>query len=268
MKMSNSGISVTRDERIDSSPSSKGNQIKWRTKTGLWLKADDLGYEGLSETIASKMLKDSNIGSYVTYAPCCIMEEGVKYRGCVSEDFLKPGESLITLQRLYETHGRDAYAEFDGKSASSRLSGLIESVTIITKLQDFGLWLGKLLEFDAFILNEDRHLQNIALVINTDEKFSLMPVFDNGAAFLSDTMRDYPLTAPTSKLISKVRSKPIVTSFDKQNEAVKEVVGLSLKLGRYADFEAGDFEYYNEEEVRRVKNVIKAQSMRYPNLFE
>ena len=44
-KISNSAISVTRDERINSAPSSKGNQIKWRTGNGLWLKADDFGYE-------------------------------------------------------------------------------------------------------------------------------------------------------------------------------------------------------------------------------
>jgi len=62
----------------------------------------------------------------------------------------------------------------------------------------------------------------------THDSFQLMPIFDNGAAFLSDTRRDYPLTSPTVKLIDKVRCKPIVTHFDKQIDAVREVVGLSF----------------------------------------
>ena len=67
-----SEISVTRDERVDSAPSSKGNQIKWRTHDGLWLKADDFGYEGLSEVAAAQLLIGSNILSHVPYAPCMI----------------------------------------------------------------------------------------------------------------------------------------------------------------------------------------------------
>jgi len=127
-KTLSSAISVTRDERVMSSPNSKGNQIKWRTRYGFWLKADDLGYEGLAEAVAFELLEGSNIQSYVPYTPCIITEEGVEYRGCASEDFLEIGESLITIHRLYETHGRDVYAEFDGKSAVQRLGELIESV--------------------------------------------------------------------------------------------------------------------------------------------
>jgi len=266
-KILSSAINVSRDERVDSSPSSKGNQIKWRTYDGFWLKSDDLGYEGLSESIASELLKKSNIQSYAPYVPCIITEEGVEYRGCISEDFLTSGESLITISRLYETHERDIYAEFEGKNASRRLSEMIETVTGFTKLQEFGSWLGKLLEFDAFILNEDRHLHNIAVIRRLDNSFRLMPIFDNGAAFLSDTRRDYPLTAPTSILINKVRCKPIVTLFDKQIDAVSEVVGLSLKLELNINFEAGSHKYYDSKEVGRIKQIIDIQSKRYPHLF-
>jgi len=95
-----------------------------------------------------------------------------------------------------------------------------------------------------------------------------MPVFDNGAAFLSDTRRDYPLTSPTIRLIDKVRSKPIVTHFDKQIVAVREVVGLSLKLSNTEKLESGAFDRYDKDEIMRVRHVIKLQSERYSYLFE
>lgn len=267
MRTLSSAISVSRDERVDSSPSSKGNQIKWRTRDGFWLKADDLGYEGLSEAVASELLKGSNIQSHVPYAPCIINEESVEYRGCVSDDFLAPGESLITIYRLLETNGYNADALFDGKSAPEKLRILIETVTSIAKLPDFGKWLGRLFEFDAFILNEDRHLHNIALIIALDEQFRFMPVFDNGAAFLSDTRRDYPLTSPTFRLIDKVRGKPIATHFEKQIGAVRDVIGLSLRLDHSACLESEAFNRYREDEIGRVKQVIEIQSSRYPYLY-
>jgi len=266
-KTLSSEISVTRDERVDSSPSSKGNQIKWRTHNGLWIKADDLGYEGLAEAVASKLLEKSNLTSFVPYAPCIITEESVTYRGCVSDDFLAPGESLITIHRLYETHTRDVYAELDGKSASQKLADLIESVTGMTGIREFASWFGRLLEFDAFILNEDRHLHNIAVIRKADESFRLMPIFDNGAAFLSDSKRDYPLSAQTIRLIDKVRSKPIATNFDKQMAAVREVVGLSLELTGATEFNLAAFNHYSDEELGRVNKIIKIQSNRYPHLF-
>jgi len=266
-KTLSSEISVTRDERVDSSPSSKGNQVKWRTHSGLWIKADDLGYEGLAETVASKLLEKSNLTSFAPYAQCIITEEDVKYRGCVSDEFLAPGESLITIHRLYEIHTRDVYAELDGKSAAQKFADLIESVTSMTRIREFASWFGRLLEFDAFILNEDRHLHNIAVIRKADESFRLMPVFDNGAAFLSDYKRDYPLSAKTIRLIDKVRSKPIVTQFDKQIAAVREVVGLSLKLNSNTEFAPDAFSYYSDDELGRVNQVIKIQSNRYPHLF-
>ena len=149
---SSSVVNVTRDDRIETGASSKGNQIKWRTRDGLWLKADDLGYEGLAEAVASQLLAHTNIKYYVQYTPCTVDEEGVNYRSCVAEDFLAAGESLITLYRLFETNGYSADATFERKSAPERLHWLVETVTRLTGLKNFARWLGKLLEFDAFIL--------------------------------------------------------------------------------------------------------------------
>ena len=40
--------------------SSKGNQMKWK-QDGYWYKADQFGYESLSEIVTSHLLEKSNI---------------------------------------------------------------------------------------------------------------------------------------------------------------------------------------------------------------
>ena len=220
--VTNDGFRISFEERVRTSTSSKGNQIKWRRSDGFWAKSDDMGYEGFAEQTASLLLSRSNFDDYAEYAACKILEDDTIHTGCVSADFLAAGEHLITIYRMFRLHGRDIDIEFEGKSASERLRLLISAVSEWTDIAEFGRWLGKLLEFDAFILNEDRHMNNIAVVKKLDGTYKPMPVFDNGAAFLSDTARDYSLDSGMglSRLISRVRSKPIVTDFDKQLAAV------------------------------------------------
>lgn len=267
----NKGFRVSSEDRVKTATSSKGNQIKWRRSDGIWAKADDMGYEGLAEQVASRILAYSNFDEYAEYVSCRIYEDEISYAGCVSADFLADGESLITVQRLYRIHGRDAYLEFDGMDATSRLRLVVDDVTQWTGFAGFGTWMGKLLELDAFILNEDRHLHNIAVVKKPDGTYKPMPVFDNGAALLSDTTRDYPLDSAMSlsRLISRVKSKPLVTDFDKQLAAVADVVGLSLKLNCTPDAMAADVvsQEYSGQIISRVQSVISYQARRYPHLF-
>jgi len=228
-----------------------------------------MGYEGFAEQTASLLLSRSNFDDYAEYAACKILEDDTIHTGCVSADFLAAGEHLITIYRMFRLHGRDIDIEFEGKSASERLRLLISAVSEWTDIAEFGRWLGKLLEFDAFILNEDRHMNNIAVVKKLDGTYKPMPVFDNGAAFLSDTARDYSLDSGMglSRLISRVRSKPIVTDFDKQLAAVDEVVGLSLKFSCSPDAITVQSEEYPEQVLTRVKSIITHQASRYPYLF-
>jgi hypothetical protein len=265
----NGGVCVAFEDRVKTSASSKGNQIKWRRSDGIWVKADDMGYEGLAEQTASLLLTYSNFDEYAKYRVCKIHEDDVVYTGCVSADFLAVGEELITLARLFQADVLRYDKDFETMSASQRLKYLIENTERITGINGFGNWLGMLFEFDAFILNEDRHLHNIAVVKKPDGTYKPMPVFDNGAAFLSDTARDYPLTAGMSltRLVSRVKSKPIVTEFDKQLAAMDEVVGLSLKFSCSPDAITVQSEEHPEQIVTRVKNIIMHQALKYPHLF-
>ena len=263
------GFRVSYEERVKTSTSSKGNQIKWRRADGIWAKADNLGYEGLAEQTASKLLACSNVDGYAKYLTCQIWEDGVVQSGCVSADFLEDGEELITLARLFEADVLRYDKDMENMSARRRLEYLIENTERITGMTGFGRWLGMLLEFDALVLNEDRHLHNIAVVRKPDGVYRPMPLFDHGAAFLSDTTRDYPVGIDTSllRMISRVKSKPIATDFDKQLAAVSDVLDLSLKLNSTPEQMWVSSEHYPETVVTRVRNIVRHQAMRYPHLF-
>ena len=43
----------------------------------------------------------------------------------------------------------------------------------------------QMIVLDAFICNEDRHLNNIEVIINSNGDYTLAPIFDNGASLLS-----------------------------------------------------------------------------------
>ena len=52
-------MKLTTGKRI-AETSSKGNQEKWR-EGGRWYKLDLFGYEGLAETVASRLLEHTNL---------------------------------------------------------------------------------------------------------------------------------------------------------------------------------------------------------------
>lgn len=87
-----------------------------------WYKQNLKGYEGKSEELVSRLLDYTNIDDYVKYEECII--NGVP--GCRSKNFLRDGESLVTLTRLYNlTYGGDLKNKIN---TYSRLNDRIEYV--------------------------------------------------------------------------------------------------------------------------------------------
>lgn len=253
-------IEVNSEDRVISSTSSKGNQIKWCINN-VWLKADDFGYEGLTESVASTILQQSNIRDFVEYK--CIkikeLDTGRIYRGCISNSFLDDNEELITIYRLFATYGINLDIALTKLSIEQRLKYVIDKTIEFTDIKEFGSWLGLLLEFDAFILNEDRHFHNIA-VVKSNNGYRCMPVFDCGAGILSDTYMDYPLDISVASCIKRVSSKPFSTKFNKQLKAVENVCGLHLKINELKEFISG---IYSKEEVKRVNKILKLRMKKY-----
>ena len=76
--------------------------------------------------------------------------------------------------------------------------------------------IARLLAFDALILNEDRHTNNILFLYHpVDKSWQLAPIFDNGLSLLSDE-NDYTPGKPITILKRKVKAKPFNSSFLKQ----------------------------------------------------
>ena len=107
---------------------SKGDQRKWKVD-GIWYKADYMGYEGLAEVLVSSLLGKSSLSyPFVAYQPVQIEYKGQMIRGCVSRDFLKEGEILIPLEKLYR--------RYTGESLAVKLAGFSKVTERIQYLAD------------------------------------------------------------------------------------------------------------------------------------
>ena len=252
--------------------SSKGNQLKWKRNEN-WYKADNLGYEGLAEMVVSFLLAHSDLekNEYVTYGCEQIRYKKSIYNGAVSRDFLQGRGELITIERLYKhTYGRSLYESvFKITDVKERLRYMVESVQNLTGLTDFGVYISKLLTVDAFFLNDDRHMHNIAVIRLTDGGYDYCPIFDNGGALLSDTSVDYPMGEDIYTLIDSVRSKTVSTDFVELLDAAEELYGYNLKYD-FGDSDivnaVGQADMYSEDLKERVINVLREQRRKYKYL--
>ena len=105
MDRDRTNIKLVTDEKI-AETSSKGNQEKWfDSDTNKWYKLDQFGYESLSESLISTLLEKSNIErdtpfTFVRYEPVRLIVHNRERTGCVSENFLNKGQSVITINHL------------------------------------------------------------------------------------------------------------------------------------------------------------------------
>ena len=245
--------SVTGDKIAGTS--SKGNQEKWYDAAeGSWLKLDQYGYEALTETLISVLLEKSNIEAdsgfnFVRYNMQKLSVRGRGRNGCVSRNFLRQGQSLITVNRLLSNCLGVPLAQKLARMQSDkkRIAYLAESVAELTGLKEFPRYLTFLFEVDALFCNDDRHLNNIA-VIEQEGAYSYCPIFDNAAGLLSNTQISQMDIAPKA-LIAELRAKPFNTTFTRQMNSARGLYGKQLimpKLNRTDIYDAMQqlLEYY------------------------
>lgn len=254
-------------------PSSKGNQLKWRNDD-MWYKADYTGYEGLSEYVVSRLLSYSNLESteYVEYDTETIRYKNVVYTGCKSRNFLPEGWMLITLERLFQQeYGQSlSKAIYSMDNYENRIRFVVEQTIRVTGLKEFGNYLCKLLTIDALFLNEDRHMHNIAVLMDEERNYHYCPMFDHGASLLADTTMDYPLGGETELLINSVEAKTFCRDFDEQLDIAERLYGKSFgfHFGRREIEDILEQEsYYSEEEKQRVLEIVMGQRRKYQYLF-
>ncbi|BDF70105.1 hypothetical protein CE91St41_26680 [Oscillospiraceae bacterium] len=238
-------INLVSDEKI-AETSSKGNQEKWfDSATGSWYKLDQFGYEALAETLISILLGKSNIEidtpfTFVRYRMERLRAHGRERTGCVSQNFLEPGQSLITVNRLLSNFLglplRQKLAQLP--SDKRRIAYLAEATAEYTGLADFPRYLTLLFEIDALFCNDDRHLNNIA-VIEQDGKYSYCPIFDNGAGLLSNTQFSQMDIAPKA-LLAALRARPFNTTFNRQMNTARGLYGKQLVIPLFSTIEVQD----------------------------
>lgn len=224
----------TRDTLVTTT--SKGNQEKWYDKaTDAWYKLDCHGFESLAEAVASGLLQNFSNVPALGYEVAHYTVEKATVHGyervvSVSKNFRRPEESLVSAYRLLTSaYGQDFGREFKKrKNLQQRMAFLVETVEEITGLQDFGKYLTLLFEIDALILNQDRHLNNIA-VMRTAEEYRFCPIFDNGAAFLLDYGL-YPYEIETKALLPQARALPFNTTYTANLRAARKLYGPQLRV--------------------------------------
>lgn len=253
--------------------SSKGNQLKFE-RDGIWYKADNMGYEGLSEYVVAKLLSYSTLrdSEFVNYETEILTYNGNEYLGCKSRDF-SDGWQVITLERLFQqTYGyglnQMIYSTVDHKE---RLRLLVTQVERMTGLRDFGTYMSKILTIDAVFLNEDRHTHNLAVLTNQKKEFRLCPIFDHGAALLSDIRLDYPLNQDPIVLIDRVKAATFCDSFDEQLDLAEELYGENLHFSfGYSEVDRiiSAAECYDSEIRKRVTDVVMQRRRKYEYLIK
>lgn len=228
-------IQLVSDEKI-AETSSKGNQEKWYdSAANRWYKLDQFGYEALTETVVSTLLERSNIEAdtpftFVRYHMERLQVHGRERTGCSSKNFLRPGQALITVNRLLSSHlGRPLREKLVRLSSDrKRIAYLAEATAELTGLELFPQYLTLLFEVDALSCNDDRHLNNIA-VIEQNGNYTYCPIFDNGAGLLSNTQLSQMDIAPPA-LISALRARPFNTSFTLQMNSARNLYGRQLAM--------------------------------------
>lgn len=221
------------NERI-AETSSKGNQEKW-VEGNRWYKLDQFGYEALAETLISQLLELSNCEKdypfrFTRYQMERITAHGIERTGCSSANFLLPEQSIITLSHLYKRESEVSLRDLLSRQSSDRkrIAYLADATAELTGLELFPQYLTLLFEVDALFLNDDRHLNNIA-VLECDGKYDYCPIFDNGAGLLSN-MRTAPMDIEPKALIAAQRARPFGTTFNRQAGAVRALYGKQMYL--------------------------------------
>lgn len=250
----------SKSKQIVAQSSSKGNQKKW-FHSGIWYKEDFLGYEGKAEWVTSQILKMSTLAKqdYIEYFEVEIMHQNEVRKGCYSSNFLKEGETLITLARLFESNLYNYEKELARLNNKRKVSEVISKVLEFTNL-NIEDYLRNLFTLDAFIFNEDRHFNNIAIIHNREKNsFRNAPIFDNGLSLLSDT-KTYPEWISVIPNLGKVKSKPFEIDFEEQ----LNILGHGFKIYKK---ELEEFLDNSNNKLGRIKEVLEYSKVVYDYLL-
>lgn len=268
----------------------RGNQGKW-ILNGAFYKADEYGYEAAAEYLTTEILRQSNMTDYVPYVivPHGYSQAGIAKHCCMSPDFLalNPGCRELTLYEFLQSHLSeeqleglmDPHSKFHARhTLAETIAPVVELVESKTGLSDFGGYITAIMELDALIRNDDRHINNISLLQLPNGLWKTAPVFDNGSSFGA---RDkdptvgsvHGITGPwlfNEARYYKVGARPFSSSFEKQVKACRQLYGSRLQIKEDIDLTdafARISEVYGKAVAERMESVWKISRAKYSDLF-
>ncbi len=213
----------------------RGKQEKfYDAEYSQWYKLDQYGYESLAETLASRIMRRSKLNLYTPYTFVAYRMEHVRIHdrirtACSCNNFLSPHSSIITVNDILQKQvGYPLKNKLDSFTTLKRKTAyIVDATRSYTRLYDFADYLTLIFELDALFCNDDRTLNNIA-VIEKNGVFNYCPIFDNGAAFLSNIQMS-PLSTKPQELLTGLTARPTKTSFGRQVKAVHNLYGRILE---------------------------------------
>lgn len=190
---------------VYNSGTSDGTQSKY-FKDGYWYKTDLSGNEGEVEYLCSGVLQFStlNTDEYVVYEHVKINEK----KGCRSKNFLEKDESFITFNRLHKnTTGVSLHKKImEYSELTEQITYVIDFIRLMCDI-DVTDYLRKIFTLDYIILNEDRHFNNLGIIMREDGCYRTAPIFDNGKSLLNGNF-SIKSNLPISENVKRVVARP------------------------------------------------------------
>lgn len=247
------------DLKLITQRTTSGGVSEKYTDGNIWVKADLFGYEGLSEVISSRVVKELGFNT-VEYRPCVLGINKYEVKtACVSNNFIPMGHTAYTIGRLLEksTNCSNRGELFEQMYADAMPDAVLEFV--LNNMQQYiprselmsgmatYIWL------DSLLLNTDRHIYNMVIV--TDGHTNNFINFDYGASLLSD-LEEFPMLLPLEEAISAAHSKPFSSYFSIQLELFDMYIPRSIK--DHISIAVDDLRsYYNDSYINRCLDVLR-----------
>ena len=202
---------------------SEGTQTKY-FKEGYWYKSEMVGNEGEIEYMVSSILKYSSLKNkeYVVY------EQGMinGRRGCRSKNFLRQDCTFITFHRIHKNlTGLGMNEKVNQcKTLEEKIQYVIYFMKKVCKL-DVTDYLRKVFTLDYLILNEDRHFNNLGVILNEKGTYEAAPIFDNGKSLLNGNF-----SVKTNLSLKENMRRVICQPFGGTHEMLYQCMGKGFEI--------------------------------------
>lgn len=208
-------VTLSSDKAVNIDGSSEGTQLKFFCD-GYWYK-QDVSREGIVEYLVSKLLTFTTLlpTDYVLYEYGKINGKS----GCRSKSFTSSVKRLITFNQIHLrlTGIRLSNKMEDYNDMDSKIKYVLDFFQTYLNV-DVYPYLQRVFTLDLITLNEDRHFNNLALLIDTTDienpKYTSAPIFDNGKSLLNGSV-GYKPAFSLEENVRRVIAKPFSGSHRK-----------------------------------------------------